>query len=207
MQPICCRGCLFYRQVRASLASGSSLRVVSVLESSCPFRKVIKMTFRKILLWAGAVGVAMQPTSIGLAAPAAPQHASPTAAPFDLTISNDACFKSEGIRPYIEQAITQRREASTRGDAEELASFYVSVPARSWRGLTVTGVGLNYETTSVYFRESVTRVRRVLRAAGVRVDANGFIPINNDEAVEVQILRKAGGDGRRFGASEVSCGL
>jgi hypothetical protein len=97
--------------------------------------------------------------------------------------------------------------AARRGNGEELASFYVAVPSRPWRGLTVTGVGLHYESTSVYFREPVATVRHVLRKTGVRIDANDSIPMTSDEAVEVQRLRPTTDDSRRYGATEVKCGV
>jgi hypothetical protein len=129
------------------------------------------------------------------------------ATPIDFTISNKACFNGNGIDTYIQRAIAQRVRAARRGDAGELASFYEAVPSRPWHGLTVTGVGLHYESTSVYFREPVPTVRRILRKDGVRIDANDFIPMASEEAVEVQLLRATTDESRRYGASEVNCGV
>jgi hypothetical protein len=57
--------------------------------------------------------------------------------------------------------------------------------------MTVTGIGLHYKWTAVYFRELVAEVRRVLQQTGVRIDANGSISIDSEEGVEVQALRAA----------------
>jgi len=135
------------------------------------------------------------------------QSAKPGARPIAFTISNQACFRGPGIDPYVQQAIAQRVRAARLGNAGELASFYVRVPSRLWRGLTVTGVGLHYESTSVYFREPVAVVRRVLQQAGVRVNANGNIPMTSEEAVEVQSLAATASESRAYGASGVTCGV
>ena len=145
--------------------------------------------------------------SISVATTAHAQTAKPKTSPFELTISNKACFEGASLDVYIQRAIAQRIAAERRGRAGEVVSFYERIPSRTWRGLTVTGVGLHYERTSIYFREPITTVAATLRRAGVRVDANNRIPIVNDEAVEVQILRATPRSGRAYGASEVNCGV
>lgn len=133
--------------------------------------------------------------------------AKPRSASFDLTISNKECFRGKGIDPYVQKAIAQRRLAARQANAGELATFYIAVPSRAWRGLTVTGVGLHYESTSIYFGEPVAKVRRVLRGFGVSVEADGSIAITNKQAAEFLALRTTTGEARRFGASRVECGI
>ncbi len=136
-----------------------------------------------------------------------PVQAAPAKAkPISFVISNQGCFKGAGIAPYVNQAIAQRKRAAQR-DGGELASFYVRVPARPWHGLTVTGVGLHYESTSVYFREPEAKVRRVLKGLGVRIEPNGNIPMLDEEAVESQLLSSTDGESRTYGASAVTCGV
>lgn len=142
-----------------------------------------------------------------LAVVAHAEASTPKRASFGLTISNKECFRGKGVDPYVKNAIAQRRLAARKGSAGESGTFYVVVPSRPWRGLTVTGIGLHYESTSVYFGEPVAKVRRVLRGAGVRVEADGSIPIINEEAVEFQVLRATTDEARRFGASRVECGI
>lgn len=152
---------------------------------------------------AGATLVAV----IGNASTTDARSARAKAVPIEFTISNNECFNGKGIDPYVQKAIAQRRRAAQEGNVGELGSFYVAVPSRPWRGLTVTGVGLHYESTSIYFREPVSIVRRVLRAAGVQIAADGSIPITREEAVEFQALRATADEARRFGASRVECGV
>lgn len=144
---------------------------------------------------------------MGLATNSYGQAAKPRVQPFDLTISNTACFNGSSIDPYIQRAIAQRVAAERRGKAGEGVSFYERIPSRAWRGLTVTAIGLHYERTSIYFREPATTVAATLRRNGVNIDANNRIPILNDEAVEVQILRPTPRASRTYGASEVNCGV
>lgn len=155
----------------------------------------------------GALAIVFFTFALGTSAPVFADANRSRTATFDLTISNKSCFKGTGIDPYINNAIDQRRRAAGRGNVGSEASIYVAVPARAWRGLTVTGIGLHYETTSVYFRENTSRVRQVLQAIGVTIDANNRIPITSEEAVEVQILRASPRESRRYGASEVTCGV
>jgi hypothetical protein len=126
---------------------------------------------------------------------------------FDLVISNTACFSGNGLDPYARQASVQRANVDRSSNPREGAPQFVAVPATAWRGLTITGFGLYYEQTAVLFREPLPVVRRVLRRNGVRIERNGNIPINNDEAVEVQSVRAVTGPARAYGASEVVCGV
>jgi hypothetical protein len=154
-----------------------------------------------------AAGIGILFCMSAMAVVAHAEASTPRRTSFGLTISNKECFRGKGIDPYIEKAIAQRRVAARKSNAGELRTFYIAVPSRPWRGLTVTGVGLHYESTSVYFGEPVAKVRQVLRDAGVHVKTDGSIPIINEEAVEFQALRATTGDARRFGASRVECGI
>lgn len=156
---------------------------------------------------ARSIGCAFALTAAGAATAAYAQPTRQKAAPIEIIISNNACFKGSGLRPYVQNAIAQRTNAARRKNAGELATFYVRVPSRPWRGLTVTAVGLHYESTSVYFAEPGATVRRVLRQSGVKVADNDSIPMVSEEAVEVQFLRATTGNSRRYGASKVNCGV
>ena len=156
---------------------------------------------------ARGIGYAFAVAAVGVAPIADAQPAKRKAAPIEFSISNTACFEGSGIDPYVHKAIAQRIRAAQQKSAGELATFYAAVPSRPWRGLTVTAVGLHYESTSVYFAEPVATVRRVLQQSGVRIEANDFIPMASEEAVEVQLLRATTEESRRYGASEVNCGV
>lgn len=153
------------------------------------------------------IGYACALVAFGAASIAHAEPAKQKRAPMEFTISNNGCFKGSGIKPYVDKAIAQRIRAAKRRNAGELATFFVQVPYRPWHGLTVTAVGLHYESTSVYFAEPVVTVRRVLQQAGVRFAANDIIPMASEDAVEVQLLRATTEESRRYGASEVNCGV
>jgi hypothetical protein len=135
-------------------------------------------------------------------------RASDPGSPIALSISNTNCEWGNDIAPYIQIAIDERRRQVTgSATVPENESTFARIPARSWRGLTLTAVAVHYESSSLYFREPVAEVIAVLRAAGITVDANGAIPITNEEAVENQSIGAPRGDGARYGSSEISCGV
>lgn len=145
--------------------------------------------------------------AVGAMAAGSPLHSAPAKPkPISFEISNKRCFRGPGLAPYIDQAIAKRKRAAQR-DGGELGSFYVRVPNRPWNGLTVTAIALHYESTSVYFREPEAKVRQVLKRIGVRIDANGNMPIENEEAVEMQRLSATKPESRAYGASEINCGV
>jgi hypothetical protein len=82
------------------------------------------------------------------------------------------------------------------------------VPARRWRGLTVTAVALYYESQGVTFREDVATVRRALEAAGIRVRDDGVIPLPDEEAIGCGVNSTAQSPkARAYGATELTCGV
>jgi thiazole synthase ThiGH ThiG subunit len=161
---------------------------------------------RKARLAAKALPLAIGACLILGTSTAQAQQAKRTASAFEMVISNTACFSGEGLQPYLQQATVMRENANRARTPREGAPQRVAVSARAWRGLTVTGVGLYYSQTAVFFAEPLPVVRRVLRRNGVRVLPNGSIPMNTEEAVEVQSLSATRGAGRAYGASEVVCG-
>jgi hypothetical protein len=143
--------------------------------------------------------------------PAAAQSETPApnlGEPVALSISNRDCEWGGGLQPYYDRVIAQRRHAFADDTVvPEDMSFFAPVPNRRWRGLTVTGVAIHYESTSIYFREPVAVVRRALTAAGVTVGADGAIPIRSEEAVEYQSIRTTTGEAVRYGATDLNCGV
>jgi hypothetical protein len=130
--------------------------------------------------------------------------------PITLAISNRNCEWGSDLRPYFDQSIAARERlaaASPDGIAPEDSTSFIAVPNRPWRGLTVTAVAIHWESSSVYFREPVERVREVLRANGIEVSDLGEMPIRNEEAVEGQSLDPTNAEDRRWGASGITCGV
>jgi hypothetical protein len=130
--------------------------------------------------------------------------------PIRINISNQGCDWGPDVQPYFDRSIAAREALAARspgGVAPEDSSSFVSVPNRPWRGLTVTAIAIHWESSSVYFREPVDVVRRVLRANGIEVSDLGEMPIRNEEAVEAQSLDPTNAEDRRWGAAGITCGV
>jgi muconolactone delta-isomerase len=122
-----------------------------------------------------------------------------------LTITNTACDWGPDFAAYADAEMARRQRAGEDG------SSFARVPNRRWRGLTVTAIGIHPDATTVIFRDSVSRVRSTLWAAGMEVNRLGEMPMRNAEAAEevqlVQGLNPTSGAARRYGAAEITCGL
>lgn len=129
--------------------------------------------------------------------------------PITIALTNrDSSFGRE-IDSYIDQASARARSSGKPGMIDSIGegeSTYARVPNRRFHGLTVTGVGVHYEATSIVFREAPEAVRRAFRDAGVRVDSNGNIPLSED-AVESCTIGSSSGDGTQYGSTELNCGV
>lgn len=134
----------------------------------------------------------------------------PVSPPIRIAISNQNCQWGDDLQPYFDRSIAAREALAARspdGIAPEDSSSFITVPNRSWNGLTVTAVAVHWESAAVYFREPVAEVRRVLRANGIEVRDTGEMPIRNEEAVEAQGLDATNPEDRRYGASGITCGI
>jgi hypothetical protein len=147
-----------------------------------------------------------------LAVPGGP--GSPIAIPF-----NNA---NEGFGPeigtFLDQASAAARARYERADrlpegererfldSIETASTYVRVPNRRFRGLTVTGVGVHYEASSIYFAENVATVRAAWRVNGLVIDPDGNVPLPDSEAGSCSIGSTTHDD-RPYGATALTCGV
>jgi hypothetical protein len=77
----------------------------------------------------------------------------------------------------------------------------ITVPLnRSFRGLTVTGVGVHPESQSVYFSETPDQVRAAFRGAGYRVGRDGKLPSR-----EIYASIDAGNS--KLGKTDMGCGV
>jgi hypothetical protein len=143
--------------------------------------------------------------------PAAPTGASPAPAaasgpPMALTISNRDCNWGADFDSYYQQGTALMAQAGS-GDAQQMASVRVRVPARPWQGLTVTAVEAVHEGGGIIFAEPEAAVRAALARAGVTVDADGTIPLTGDADPGVaQSLGPTSGSAVRYGATLLACG-
>lgn len=139
--------------------------------------------------------------------------------PIALTISNRRPDFGPDVAAYLDQAEERQRAAFARLetmdpkeraelDETQIATTFVRVPGRRWRGLTVSAVALYYESHGVIFREDPATVRRALAAAGVRVQDDGVIPLPDEEAIGCSVEATARSPGARaYGATELICGV
>lgn len=136
--------------------------------------------------------------------PAAPPR--PLGPPIALSISNRDCAWGAEYDAYYRQAATILLHTG-RQAGREAESVRFRVPDRPWNGLTVTAVEAIYEGSGIIFAEPVTDVRAALVRAGVRVAADGGIPLDDaNDAVAVQAIRATEGSARRYGATVLTCG-
>jgi len=86
-------------------------------------------------------------------------------------------------------------------DAEGRSEFLKA--RRSFKGLSVTGVALHYESQSVYFSDSPAKVREVFRSLGVTVGKDGQIPSENIYAGIDSVHKNF----RSYGQTGLTCGV
>lgn len=140
--------------------------------------------------------------------------------PIELTINNRSAGFGPALAPYFERLGQQSRAEYARierlPEKERIAameyiegrSIWLRIPARRWRGLTVTSVAQHYEGHGITFREDEATVRRALIAAGVRVDSTGTIPLSEEEAISCGIGSTENWDeARTYGATSLTCGV
>ncbi len=127
--------------------------------------------------------------------------------PIAIAISNRDCNWGADFQGYYQQAATIMRQAGARS-GQEAASVRVRVPDRPWNGLTVRAVEAMYEGSGIIFAEPMPQVRAALAQAGVRVAADGGIPLDEaEEAVAVQTISATSGSAVRYGATALVCGV
>ncbi len=74
---------------------------------------------------------------------------------------------------------------------------------RSFNGLSITAIAQHYESQSVYFTDAPDKVIAAFRDAGYKVGKDGAFPLGDLSAG----IGASGGDGRKYGRAELSCGV
>lgn len=74
---------------------------------------------------------------------------------------------------------------------------------RSFEGLSLTAIGLHYESQSVYFADPPAKVIEVFRNKGFRIDGNGNFP-STELYAGISATR---GEGTAYGNSDLGCGV
>lgn len=75
--------------------------------------------------------------------------------------------------------------------------------ARSFDGLSLTAIGLHFESQSLYFADPPAKVIEAFRAKGFRIDGNGNFP-STELYAGISATR---GEGTAYGKSELGCGV
>lgn len=180
-----------------------------VLETASPGRqyRLVGLTsggFAEVALGKGGVGY-FDASGVDLAAASAP--------PIDIAFDPATCSYGQEVQLLIRklsqesQRATQLAEA--RGDTAALddlegKSRYLKL-ARGFAGLSVTGVGIHYEATGVYFADPPDRVIAAFRAKGLAIDSEGdfsggmFGPSSS--------IRRSVGEEKTYGQTALICGV
>lgn len=140
--------------------------------------------------------------------------------PIELGITGGTQNFGPELEAYLDRAQAQRRAEYDRIDrlpekerdaaleGIENRSTWLRIPDRRWRGLTITSVAQHYESNGLTFREDIGTVRRALIAAGMSVDAEGFIPLSQEEFATCSLTSTAGWpEARAYGATSLTCGV
>lgn len=123
--------------------------------------------------------------------------------PITLAISNRDCNWGAAYQGYYRQAVTILRHVG--GEAgRDAESVRVRVPDRPWNGLTVTAIEAFYDGTGIIFAEPLAQVHAALTQTGMRVTADGRIPLDYDMHT-VQAVRATNGSAVRYGATVLTC--
>ncbi len=121
----------------------------------------------------------------------------------------DALFKqiqnrqAAGLRRVEEAKYTNDdiRDAAITRYRQRTEGKSVIIPInRSFRGLTVTGIGVHPESQSVYFSESPEQARQVFRGAGYRVGRDGKLPSR-------EIYASIDASNSKLGKTDMGCGV
>lgn len=137
----------------------------------------------------------------------AAQAVAPRMRPFDMQAAFGASLNGYFVTAQAEHQRALELAGKKGGD-EVAANGFAAVPARSMHGLTVTGVGSHWESSTIMFREPPAVVRAALRRAGWQVSDSGDITLAPD-AEESCSIGSTGEwpDFARYGATVLSCGL
>lgn len=145
--------------------------------------------------------------------------AAPLAPPISISLTGSNSYFGPQIDAYLGQAraSAEARLAQAQGlpekeqaeqmNAMEGQSSFARVPNRRFEGLTVTGVGLHYESTSIYFSDSAAAVIATFRAQGLKIDSDGRIEMDGDNVESCSINPAQSAEERRYGATGLTCGV
>jgi hypothetical protein len=144
--------------------------------------------------------------------------AAPLAPPISISLTGSGPTFGPQISAYFDRARVNaeaemaqaealpEKERMERLGAVETGSNFVRVPNRRFEGLTVTAVGLHYESMSVYFSDAPAAVIDLFRGKGLKIGSDGVIEMESDDADICTITPTQSSEERRYGATALTCG-
>lgn len=114
-----------------------------------------------------------------------------------LSASARARWEAAENREYPDDAAREK----AMGGIEDKSSY--AKLSRSFEGLSLTAIGLHFESQSVYFADPPAKVIDAFRAKGFRIDGNGNFPSTELYAA----ITPTRGEGTAYGKSELGCGV
>ncbi len=165
------------------------------------------------------VEIKMKQGGVGYLANAAKLLSAPeaTAPPIAIKFNNATCTygseidglvqglfeKAQNASRAIEDADYPNAEARNKALATIEGKSHFQRLERSFSGLTITGVGQHYESTSIYFADPSQKVIAAFKSLGYNVGSNGSFP--DQEGIGASIGGTSGVSAA-YGKAELSCG-
>jgi hypothetical protein len=160
--------------------------------------------FAEVALAKGGVGY-FDASGIDLTAASAP--------PIDIAFDPANCSYGREVAGLIRKLGQERQRefqlAEARGDEEALndlegRSRYLKL-TRGFAGLSVTGVGIHYESTGLYFADPPDRVIAAFRAKGFAIDGEG--EFSGGMFGPSSAIRRSVDEERGYGQTALICGV
>jgi hypothetical protein len=111
--------------------------------------------------------------------------------------------KAQSDARAIEDADYPDAEMRNRALATIAGKSHYQRLERSFNGLTITGIGQHYESTSIYFADKPDKVTATFKSLGYRVGANGLFPEQESTGAGIGATT---GEAAAYGRSDLSCG-
>jgi hypothetical protein len=140
-----------------------------------------------------------------------------TAPPLAIKFNNATCTYGSEVDGIV-QSLFEKAQSDSRAiedadypDAEARNKALAAIEGkshfkrleRSFNGLTITGVGQHYESTSIYFADPSQKVIATFKSLGYNVANNGLFP--DQEGIGAGIGATSG-ESAAYGKSDLSCG-
>jgi Double zinc ribbon len=200
------------REILVRSSANANAAVLETVPDGGPIQLVgiTDTGFAEVLLKTGGVGY-FDASGIDLTAD--------NGAPIALTVNENSCDfgpAMESIFATLNAKIGKDNEAALSGktfesdEAKDEAtldlegkSHYQRI-TRSFNGLSITGIGVHYESKSIYFAQPQDQVVTAFRKAGYDFDADGAFKSSTNDSMAS--LGRTEGTAKTYSKTELSCG-